>query len=90
MAIKNYKPTSPGRRGMSVSDFAQITRSQPERSLLDGSVAKSGGRNVYGRITLWQRGGGHKRRYRRIDFRREKFGVPATVAAVEYDPNRSG
>ncbi len=89
MAIKNYKPTSPGRRGMSVSDFAQITRSQPERSLLDGSVAKSGGRNVYGRITLWQRGGGHKRRYRRIDFRREKFGVPAKVAAVEYDPNRS-
>ena len=89
MAVKNYKPTSPGRRGMSVSDFAQITRSQPERSLLDGSVAKSGGRNVYGGITLWQRGGGHKRRYRRIDFRREKFGVPATVAAVEYDPNRS-
>jgi large subunit ribosomal protein L2 len=89
MAIKNYKPTSPGRRGMSVSDFAQITRSQPERSLLDGAVAKSGGRNVYGRITLWQRGGGHKRRYRRIDFRREKFDVPAKVAAVEYDPNRS-
>jgi large subunit ribosomal protein L2 len=89
MAIKKYKPTSPGRRGMSVSDFAQITRSKPERSLLDGSIPKSGGRNVYGRITSWQRGGGHKRRYRKIDFRREKFGVPAVVAAVEYDPNRS-
>lgn len=89
MAVKNYKPTSPGRRGMSVSDFAELTRSTPERSLLDGGVAKSGGRNVYGRITTWQRGGGHKRRYRRIDFRREKTGVPAKVAAIEYDPNRS-
>jgi large subunit ribosomal protein L2 len=89
MGIKIYKPTSPGRRGMSVSDFAQITRSKPERSLLGGSVGKTGGRNVYGRITSWQRGGGHKRRYRKIDFRRDKFGVPATVAAVEYDPNRS-
>ena len=89
MAVKNYKPTSPGRRGMSVSDFAEITRREPERSLLGGSIAKSGGRNVYGRITSWQRGGGHKQRYRKIDFRREKFGVPAKVVAVEYDPNRS-
>ncbi len=89
MAVKNYKPTSPGRRGMSVSDFGEITRSRPERSLVEGRVNKSGGRNVHGRITTWQRGGGHKRRYRKIDFRREKLGVPAKVAAIEYDPNRS-
>ena len=89
MAVKNYKPTSPGRRKMSVSDFAEITRSAPERSLMGGQIAKSGGRNVYGRITSWQRGGGHKRRYRKIDFRREKFGIPAKVASIEYDPNRS-
>ena len=89
MAVKNYKPTSPGRRGMSVSDFAEITRGRPERSLLDGAVKKTGGRNGYGRVTSWQRGGGHKRRYRKIDFRREKFGVPAKVASIEYDPNRS-
>jgi large subunit ribosomal protein L2 len=74
---------------MSVSDFSEVTRSEPERSLLDGRRRKSGGRNVYGRITSGQRGGGHKRRYRRIDFRREKTGVPALVAAIEYDPNRS-
>ncbi len=89
MPTKNYKPTSPGRRGMSVSDFAEITRGRPEKSLVEGGIAKSGGRNNRGRVTTWQRGGGHKRRYRRIDFRREKFGVPAKVAAVEYDPNRS-
>jgi len=89
MAIKNYKPTSPGRRGMSVSDFSEVTRSRPERSLVGGRVNKSGGRNVNGRITSWHRGGGHKRRYRKIDFRREKSGVPARVAAIEYDPNRS-
>lgn len=89
MAVKNYKPTSPGRRGMSVSDFSEITRSKPERSLLGGQVAKTGGRNVHGRVTSWQRGGGHKRRYRKIDFRREKFGIPARVASIEYDPNRS-
>ncbi|MEE8508127.1 MAG: 50S ribosomal protein L2 [Myxococcota bacterium] len=89
MGTKNYKPTSPGRRGMSVSDFSEITRSTPERSLLSGQVKKSGGRNNLGRITSWQRGGGHKRRYRRIDFRRDKIGVPAVVAAIEYDPNRS-
>jgi len=89
MAIKNYKPTSPGRRGMSVTDFAAVTRNKPERALLEGRVNKSGGRNGKGRITSWHRGGGHKRRYRRIDFRREKVGVPAKVSAVEYDPNRS-
>jgi large subunit ribosomal protein L2 len=89
MAVKNYKPTSPGRRKMSVSDFAEITRSKPERFLVTGQIAKSGGRNVYGRITAWQRGGGHKRRYRKIDFRREKFGIPGKVASIEYDPNRS-
>lgn len=89
MAIKNYKPTSPGRRGMSVSDFGEVTRRRPERALLEGRVNKSGGRNVNGRITSWHRGGGHKRRYRKVDFRREKFGIPAKVAAIEYDPNRS-
>jgi large subunit ribosomal protein L2 len=89
MAVKNYKPSSPGRRGMSVSDFAELTRRRPERALVEGRVNKSGGRNAHGRVTTWQRGGGHKRRYRRIDFRREKVGVPARVAAIEYDPNRS-
>ncbi len=89
MGVRNYKPTSPGRRGMSVSDFSEVTRGKPERSLVEGRVNKTGGRNSNGRITSWQRGGGHKRRYRRIDFRREKFGVPARVAAIEYDPNRS-
>ena len=89
MGIKNYKPTSPGRRGMSVPEFSDVTRAKPERSLVEGRVNKSGGRNGYGRITSWHRGGGHKRRYRRIDFRREKVGVPAKVAAIEYDPNRS-
>ena len=80
MAVKNYKPTSPGRRGMSVTDFSEITRREPERSLLDGRVNRTGGRNADGHITTWQRGGGHKKRYRKIDFRREKFGVPAAVA----------
>jgi large subunit ribosomal protein L2 len=89
MAVKNYKPTSPGRRAMSVSDFAEITRKQPERSLLSGAIRKSGGRNDYGRVTAWHRGGGHKRRYRAVDFRRDKLGVPAKVASIEYDPNRS-
>ena len=83
MAIKVYKPTSPGRRNMSVSDFGEITRGRPERSLTEGRVGKSGGRNVNGRITSYHRGGGHKRRQRKVDFRRDK------VAAIEYDPNRS-
>lgn len=89
MPVKNYKPTSPGRRDMSVSDFAEITRGRPEKSLVEGRVTKSGGRNGHGRTTSWHRGGGHKRLYRRIDFRRQKLGIPAKVASIEYDPNRS-
>jgi large subunit ribosomal protein L2 len=89
MGVKNYRPMSPARRGMSVSDFTEVTRTQPERSLVAGRVNKSGGRNQHGHVTTWHRGGGHKRRYRRVDFRREKQGVPARVAAIEYDPNRS-
>ncbi len=89
MPVRIYKPTSPGRRKMSVSDFADVTKARPERSLVTGRVNKSGGRNVHGRVTSWHRGGGHKRRYRIVDFRREKTGVPAKVASVEYDPNRS-
>jgi large subunit ribosomal protein L2 len=89
MGIRSYKPTSPGRRQMSVSDFAELTRSEPERSLLEGLVKGTGGRNAHGHVTSWHRGGGHRRLYRRIDFRREKLGVPAKVASIEYDPNRS-
>ncbi|MDR1412867.1 MAG: 50S ribosomal protein L2 [Actinomycetes bacterium] len=88
MAIKKYKPTSPGRRGMSVSDFSEITSTTPEKSLLR-SLPKKGGRNNNGRITVRHQGGGHKRRYRVIDFKRTKDGVPAKVATIEYDPNRS-
>jgi len=73
--VRIYKPTSPGRRKMSVSDFSEITKAEPERSLLEGSRSSSGGRNAYGRVTAWQRGGGHKRRFRRIDFRRDKAGI---------------
>ena len=89
MPVKVYKPTSPGRRNMSVSDFAEITSKAPEKSQVGGRVTKSGGRNVNGRITAYHRGGGHKRRYRQIDFKRDKIGVPAKVAGIEYDPNRS-
>jgi len=89
MGIKKYKPTTDGRRGMSVSDFAEITRSRPEKSLLSTRTG-TGGRNNRGRITVRHRGGGHKRRYRVIDFKRDKLGVPARVATIEYDPNRSG
>jgi large subunit ribosomal protein L2 len=89
MPTRIYKPTSPGRRQMSVSTFDEITKSKPERSLVEGRRSSSGGRNAYGRITAWHRGGGHKKLYRRIDFRRDKLGVPAKVAAIEYDPNRS-
>ena len=88
MAIRKYKPTTPARRGGSVSDFATVTRSSPEKSLL-APLPRKAGRNVHGRITSRHRGGGHKRQYRIIDFRRDKDGVPATVAAIEYDPNRS-
>jgi large subunit ribosomal protein L2 len=88
MAIRKYKPTSPARRGASVSDFGTVTKGTPEKTLT-GPLPKKSGRNVHGRITTRHRGGGHKRKYRVIDFRRHKDGVPATVAAVEYDPNRS-
>ncbi len=88
MPIKQYKPTTPGRRGMSRSDFSMITRDKPEKSLLR-PLKSSGGRNNYGRTTARFRGGGHKRRYRLIDFKRKKDGVPAMVVSVEYDPNRS-
>jgi large subunit ribosomal protein L2 len=88
MGIRKYKPTTPSRRGASVSDFATVTRSRPEKSLLAPHHFQAG-RNAYGRITSRHRGGQHKRRYRIIDFRRNKDGVPATVAAVEYDPNRT-
>jgi len=88
MPIKVYKPTSPGRRDMSVTSFEDITRTKPERSLLK-PLRKKAGRNVQGRITVRHRGGGHKRRYRVIDFKRDKFAIPARVDSIEYDPNRS-
>ena len=88
MAIKIYKPTSPGRRGMSVSTFEEITRSRPERSLVVG-LRKRAGRNNEGRVTVRHRGGGNKRLYRVIDFKRNKIGIPGRVASIEYDPNRS-
>ena len=89
MGIRKYKPTTPGRRGASVADFAEITRSTPEKSLLR-PLHKTGGRNNTGRITCRHKGGGHKRQYRVIDFKRwDKDGVPAKVAHIEYDPNRT-
>jgi large subunit ribosomal protein L2 len=88
MPIKYYKPTSPGRRGMSVSTFEEVSRKRPEKSLLR-PLKKQAGRNFRGKITVRHRGGGHKRRYRVIDFKRDKFGVPGRVGTIEYDPNRS-
>ncbi len=88
MSVKKVKPTSPGRRFQSYSTFEEITRSTPEKNLLR-AIKKTGGRNVYGRITCRHRGGGQKRHYRVIDFKRDKIGIPAKVAAIEYDPNRS-
>jgi large subunit ribosomal protein L2 len=88
MAVRKYKPTTPGRRGASVSSFDEISRSRPEKSLV-AKGRKKAGRNVHGRITARHQGGGTKRRYRLIDFRRNKDGVPAKVAHIEYDPNRS-
>jgi large subunit ribosomal protein L2 len=85
---KKFKPTSPGRRFMTVSDFAEVTKSDPEKSLVE-PAKRQGGRNNAGRITTRHKGGGHKRRYRVVDFKRLKDGVPAKVAAIEYDPNRS-
>ncbi len=88
MAVKKYKPTSPGMRGRTGATFEEITKSKPERSLIIKKRATSG-RNVHGRITVRHRGGGHKRQVRRVDFKRDKKGIPARVAAIEYDPNRS-
>jgi large subunit ribosomal protein L2 len=88
MALRKFKPTSPGRRFMTVSTFEEVTKKEPEKSLV-APVTKKGGRNNTGRITTRHQGGGHKRRYRVVDFKRRKDGVPATVAAIEYDPNRS-
>src|SRR5207248_1065066 len=88
MPVRRFKPTSPGRRFMTVSDFKEVTKSKPEKALTE-KLTKMGGRNNNGRITTRHQGGGHKRRYRLIDFKRAKDGVPAKVAAIEYDPNRS-
>ena len=88
MAIKQYKPTTPSRRGMTGHSFEELTGHKPEKSLLR-PITQKAGRNVRGKITVRHRGGGHKRRYRVIDFRRDKIGVPARVASIEYDPNRS-
>jgi large subunit ribosomal protein L2 len=88
MAIKKFKPTSPGRRFMTVSTYEEITKATPEKRLVE-SLKKSGGRNNLGRITMRHRGGGNKRKYRIVDFKRDNVGIPGKVAAVEYDPNRS-
>jgi large subunit ribosomal protein L2 len=88
MPLKTYSPTTPGRRFMTGSDFSELTGTQPEKSLLK-PLRKTGGRNSKGRITMRHRGGGHKRRYRVIDFKRDKHNVPAKVASIEYDPNRT-
>ncbi|NLW47378.1 MAG: 50S ribosomal protein L2 [Firmicutes bacterium] len=88
MPVRKYQPTSPGRRFMTVSDFKEITKKVPEKSLLE-PLSSKGGRNSSGKTTIRHRGGGHKRMYRVIDFKRDKFDIPAKVAAIEYDPNRS-
>ena len=88
MAVKEYKPTSPGRRGMNALTGEELSRKRPEKSLTEFR-SRSGGRNNEGRITVRFRGGGHKRLYRRVDFKRDKFAVPAKVVSIEYDPNRS-
>ncbi len=88
MAVKKYKPTTPGQRGMTGYTFEEVTKDTPERSLLK-PLRKSGGRNSYGRVTVRHRGGGHRRHIRVVDFKREKHGIPARVAAIEYDPNRT-
>ena len=88
MAIKTYKPTTPSRRQMTVTDYSELSKVAPERSLL-APLKKNSGRNSYGRITVRHRGGGNRRKYRIIDFKRDKFGIPAEVLTLEYDPNRS-
>ncbi len=88
MAVKKYKPTTPGLRGMTTYTFEEITRSKPERTLI-APLRRHGGRNAYGRVTVRHRGGGHRQQMRLLDFRREKHGIPAVVASIEYDPNRT-
>src|SRR5688500_11064688 len=88
MAVKKFNPTSPSRRQMTVASFDEVTRSEPERSLLAPMTSKAG-RNNSGRITVRHQGGGHKRKYRLIDFRRDKWDIPGRVAEIEYDPNRT-
>lgn len=88
MGLRRFKPTSPARRQMIIPDFSEITKKEPEKSLI-APLKKTGGRNSYGRVTVRFRGGGHKRRYRIIDFKRDKVGVPARVVSIEYDPNRT-
>lgn len=88
MGVKKYKPVTPGQRGMTGYTFEEITKTRPERSLTI-PLRKSGGRNMYGRVTVRHRGGGHKRQIRIVDFKRDKHGIPARVAAIEYDPNRT-
>jgi large subunit ribosomal protein L2 len=88
MPLKTYSPVTPGRRFMTSADFSELTTSQPEKSLLK-PLKKTGGRNSKGRVTMRHRGGGHKRRYREIDFKRDKYSIPAKVASIEYDPNRT-
>lgn len=88
MGIRKYKPTSPGRRNMSVNTFEEITKHEPEKSLLK-PLKKHAGRNAYGRITVRHHGGGAKRKYRIIDFKRNKDNIPGKIAGIEYDPNRS-
>ena len=88
MAVKHYKPTTPGRRGMTVIDYSELSKVAPEKSLLQ-PVKNNAGRNSYGRITVRHQGGGNRKKYRVIDFKRDKMGIPATVLTIEYDPNRS-
>ena len=88
MAIRSYKPTSPGRRFQTIQDYAEITTAKPFKPLTE-NLKKSGGRNNHGEITMWWRGGGHRRLYRIIDFKRDKIGIPGKIVTVEYDPNRS-
>jgi large subunit ribosomal protein L2 len=88
MGLKSFRPVTPGQRFKTVSDYSEITTDKPEKSLLR-PLKQSGGRDNHGHVSAWQRGGGHKRRYRLIDFRRDKIGIPGKVATIEYDPNRS-
>src|SRR5437762_2785959 len=88
MGIRQFRPMTPATRFRSVSDFAELTKTEPERSLLE-PLKRTGGRNNKGHVTTRHQGGGHKRQFRRIDFRRDKFGVPGKVSAIEYDPNRT-